>query len=899
MKKTLLLVLLSGTLAAFGGFQVNEGVLTVSTPKLKLEFQEGIIVSIQASGENFIPSFGNLPEKPFRKSLVPDGSQPGVFKQLNADSARFTYTMEKGKIFYEFKLEKDDILVRMGVDGIDLKKGSENLDIHVAFLNTPSVITGIGSRTLRNDPAREENLYWPGSAFHFPRVLIAEGKKGVVMFNNESSQPYQNIFYYHTPESDHVVLRCGDNNVYKKTGKLLLVKGNKELTPYFRISAHKDWVAAARIFRKNFEKRTGAVPLWKNPSVYARKIHAVFTGTPNLPWKEDPAEFYRNIARDFNPENLLLFYWNANSIITLGDHRYSLRPFPSNESKAVFRKMGFQWIGFHGYSLICNEETIPDRHKSIGLKWIPAGYKFTPDYDGKPEDFYKVMTPYASRRSKPFSMLNPASRKVEDYLVRNIVNCAKYQDAAGFYLDISGGLSYALKPGKIVFDGKTYLEGDVEVFRRIRKENPDILLMSEHCGEWIMPYIFYTWEGVLPFSNKKVRINHPLRGALFASYTWMRETMVVDDPIKYAYYGTLPEVVCNYGSANLEKNLTDPWYNERAKLFIREKLFNDLPETWDPEALAYYRSAKNGYFQFRKTPYGYAYTDAKKQPLLGIYKGTAKGIPGFMIPQWCAYDRNGTAIGLNPEHFYRFIKNTEKVPFTITALSDGCFLESVRNQEKWTSVRLNSKTIKKADFTVKFDQKPFRVLVNGKEQNITGNMLKATVDLPASVQVFYSKPAVDISLSRRNEWKFGYDGVNGLHASHGYRGYYFNIPLSAGPFTFDKQKKDCVNIGSGRYGGYAEKMAAVPAGKKTLKFFAALKNNLPKIPMKLIVTVNGKTVMDRTVSNSDKWQELQADAAEFSGQEVLINFAYRYADPEKTVAQNFNNVLHLGGFSFE
>lgn len=58
-----------------------------------------------------------------------------------------------------------------------------------------------------------------------------------------------------------------------------------------------------------------------------------------------------------------------------------------------------------------------------------------------------------------------------------------------------------------------------------------------------------------------------------------------------------------------ELHLDDPWAIARCRLFAREELFNDLPDTWDPEALACYRAKGGRWFQFRRLPYGDGYVE--------------------------------------------------------------------------------------------------------------------------------------------------------------------------------------------------------------------------------------------------------------------------------------------------
>ncbi|MBR2427626.1 MAG: hypothetical protein IKB16_12895 [Lentisphaeria bacterium] len=913
MKKfTLFAGLLTAACALYGSFEVKEGTLTVKSKDMTLETRDGMIQSLRmANGEQFCKESSAFPDAPFRRSLFPEGPE-GKLIRKNAKEARWLYELDDNvKLFYDFKIDGGDILVRIGVDNLDMSKNNNHLDLHVLFMTPEAVITGIGSKTLRKDPDRNENLYWTGSAFHFPRVLMAEGKKNLIMFHNESSLPYHNILFFHTPDSDHVVLRGMMADTFKLAGMNKIHK-KSYLTGYWRISRHNNWLEAAKAWQKGFEKRTGATPLWKNKSKYIRNIHAIFTGTPNEGWKENPDEYYKKMAAEYDPASIILFYWNAGSLVTLCDHTYTLKPYPSDNAVKALKKHGFNWMAFHGYTLVCNEDAIAARHAPyIKAKKMPPNYKFSPDYQGKPEDFYKNMAPYLSRRSAPYGMLNPAAKYVEDYLVQNIGNYAKYHKIPGFYMDITGHLSLAVKPDKRVFEGKTYIDGDVNVFHRLREKNPDLLMMTEYCGEWIIPYIFYCWEGDLILRHKDVRINHPLRGALYGTYIWTREnTRLLDDPVLNAYYATLPEITNDFGSAQLSWAMNSTWMNERAKLFIREKLFNALPDQWDDDAIAYYRSAKNGFFQFRKMPFGYAFTDAKKNVLLGIYEKQTKGLPGKIISDWCAYDKNGAAIGLNPKHAYRFHSKAEKINFNVTELTPGCYFEFVRhiNNNVRTMFRINSASKKNADFTVSFKKQPIRVYLNGIEQNISGKEWKvAAAALPANVQLVFEEPKSHTAATLPKSWgwiKYGYTGENGLHISHGYRSYAENITGHAGKFKFAGKVKDTLHVGSGKFRRYVEKVVDVPANVKTLTFSVALDSQKKKKNISyasvLKIYANGKEIFHKTIpSNSKAWQDFQTGIAEFAGKKVIFHIEFGYEKPEDVKASVQNHVIHIGDLNLK
>lgn len=906
MRVLLCLFIFVSACSLFAAFEWKNGRLKVKTSDLELQFRNGVISHLKTSKSVFSSGSTAIDSKLSRNSLYPAANAVGEFTRIGDDEVRISYVLDGDKkLFYDFKTADDAIFIRAGFQNIDLAASRNNFDLHVPGLIPQAVITGIGSRTVRNAVPREERMLWPGSGFYFPRVLIAENPDSVILFYNESPMPYHNLHFIHKPTSDHVILRCGDNDLLKRTGKLLIGKKKEYLSGYWKISAHKNWLEAARAWQNDFEKRTGAKKLWENSSATVRNTHAVFTGMPDLLYKEDPETYYRKLAAEYDPRSLLLFYWNANSIITYGDHRYTTNGKPVEALRTALHKYGFQWIGFHAFTILLRDAgAIKKRHNAAHMKkYIPANYTYRPDYAGKPVDFYSAMKPYFSTKKSDLGYLNPASLYVEKYLVRNILNYAKYHKIPGFYLDITGEINYNLNKDKMVFDNRTYQEGEASVFRHLRKENPELSLMTEYNGEWLIPYIFYTWEGKNAMKHKEIRINHPLRGALYGSYFWSRETTTVDMPLCNAYYATLPEVLGDFSPSGREKHLVSEWHNERAKLFIREKLHNALPpDSWEPEALAYYRSAKNGFFQFRKMPFGYAYTDGKKNVLLGIYEKVRIGLPGFRIPGWNGYDRTGKAIGLDPTKSYRFVKKQNKdLPFVIEELPENSVITYNRQQKNWADIRIESPENKKCTGTICFKQKPLWVFVNGKSTTVNGSALNFSGISPLSLVVVYKDDSlpVDRKALQSKNWTFGYEDVNGLPATVGYRGYYFNMFMGMGAQTFSGVRKQALSIGCGRHSGYGSRLAKIPSTAKKLRFALTLKKSGKDIPMQFTVQLNGVDVFRKTLLNMEKWEEHAVDVSAFAGKTALLTFQFRYADPLNRIDQNINNILRIGDIDFE
>jgi hypothetical protein len=136
--------------------------------------------------------------------------------------------------------------------------------------------------------------------------------------------------------------------------------------------------------------------------------------------------------------------------------------------------------------------------------------------------------------------------------------------------------------------------------------------MSEYQSPWMLPLVFFSWEGsathVKQSSHAKTRLNHPIRVALTGSYSWTRESNEeVQDDIASALLGTLPQI--NLVGDRQIDNERAVWSQARARLFCEQELFNDIPDIWDEDALAYYRSKDGNWFKFVKIDKTYGYVE--------------------------------------------------------------------------------------------------------------------------------------------------------------------------------------------------------------------------------------------------------------------------------------------------
>ncbi len=602
-------------------FLMQDAKLYVCTRQMILRIEGGAVTYAQdrASGQVLVDAeaYANRPVEPVgfvgfgskgadagRHVRRPEASSPVSCSWMEANRVRLTYgdlysggTPTGGHLILDLTVDDASGEVVIQATGIEAEPTLRpyTVDVPIMSATTPAAILSSGAKYVREDAEAVDQTTYPDLGLNSPNMAIMEGTNAVLAVWSETTHfAPEYIRLEHTAAYDHLILHTEQDP--KQTAPEVIVS-----SPW-RIGTFPTWVQAAKRWRERFEERTGARPLWENRAPWVRNVHAVFDGT-SQDYGADKAK-YAELAGIADPEKVLYLLWNGDRLVLFGDHTLVRRiGRPTPELLAIVEQYGWPLLLYHPYTLIYSEEGTASRLEYLADNgWLPSGYQFTPDYDGRPEEWHDH---WADARidysdGTGYYLLHPGATKFEDYLVRNLGGyCTAYQ-ADGAYLDLRGDDNRGLfLDGALpVVEGRDTATGEVAALTRITEELPRLGLMSEYQGQWVLPYIFYTWEGsethIRQNAHAKSRINHPLRTALVGSYAWTRESngAYVDDAVA-ALLGTLPAVSL-VGDHNVDDERAR-WSQARAKLFCDEELFNDLPDAWDDDALAYYRS-KNGHW---------------------------------------------------------------------------------------------------------------------------------------------------------------------------------------------------------------------------------------------------------------------------------------------------------------
>jgi hypothetical protein len=828
----------------------------------------------------------------------PSPDSPVVFRQTSPREVILIYSgLSNGpaedELHIGLRVESDgELSFRVEMRSSDPARTAREVYLPFVKLTPPAVIMGCGTRSARGDAAFNERCMRIANNLYSPPVAVIEGARSVMgLWPEPASFGYDDLVVAHRPECDEVVPQVSIAFDAKDPGTIR--EPGVTRSSWWRLAALPSWMDVARRYRAHFEKRTGAKPLWQQSPAWVCAIHAVCMERPNTTDADVAEKFYADLAARFDPEKLLLFYWNGNCILLFGDHRYMPNfQYPKPQEIDVLRRHGFRWMGYHPYVLVMSpkgkdkhlEET---RRRGFG---VPEGYTFQPDYAGPAdiEKFYDYWRPVAAGYYAPLEespklwTLHPGAKLTRDYLAHNFGNYCRAHQMSGAYLDILGadhaGQNLENAPSdRRIMEGRDWRRGEEAACDAMKHANPDLALMSEVNSEWTVPHTFYTWEGESHLTHPRpVRLNHPLRAACWGSYTWTR-FQSEDNPDSLVLMAGLPSA-----------RLADDWSVARAKLYCDEELFHDLPPQWDADALACFRGKSGRWFQYRKMPWGCAYaemTPTGSKVRLGRlvnHREFPVELGAARIQHWPAY-RDGKPIGLNPVHTYNFLLETPQSDerFWVTELPTGVFVTAIRHAEKHSVVELGTTTSPTtAKVKIAFHANcvsasdaghgntgPFAAGSTAEfTAAVPGGLVFQWQECKAGGDRFVARPATSGHL-RANGTPYGFWTFNSA---------IYNPKFALGSNAPPVQ---VVEIGPGLHRGWTDQWFELKEGAKPFLRFdigypttadAKLK---PPRPLAWSVRVNGSELWREVVKAEPAWRPREIPLATFAARKVLITLS--------------------------
>lgn len=901
-------------------FEAETNTLTVNTGRLELRILGGAAVAVRdlQTGEVFSEDAdwhdvakagaGAVcgPEAAAAKRLglavttvarKPQASSPVEFQQSSPCEGVLIYTglsgsMQAASAADELRLyfrveDRGELSFRMEVRLRDSESLAREVYLPFVKLTSPAVVLGSGERFARGDEAAKSRCMRIANNIYSPPVAVVEGRRGVLgLWPEPVSFGYDDLTLAHQPECDELVpqvclaFNARDPDTANKPGVTR--------SSWWRVAALPSWLDVARRYRAQLEQRTGVKPLWEQTPAWVRNVHAVCKERPQTKDLTQADKFYADLAARFDPQKLLLFYWNGNCILLFGDHRYMTEfQYPTPAEIAALRKQGFRWLGYHPYVLVFSPQgqirhLEEARRRGFG---VPDDYAFQPDYAGHPEAaaFYDYFRPvaagYYAKLEESLSLwtLHPGTQLVRDYLGRNVGNYCRLHEMSGCYFDILGadhaGQCLENAPDdRRIMEGNDWRRGEELACRAIKAANPDLAVMSEVQGDWTTVHTFYTWEGESHLTHPQpVRLNHPLRAACWGSYTWTQ----TDSPEAVALLAGLPAV-----------KLADDWSVARGKLYMDEELFHDLPDQWDPDALAYFRAKGGRWFEYRRMPWGDAYVESSGGRVrLGrlLQQAAFPLSQPARIQNWAGY-RDGRPIGLNPARTYDFMMEPPSPDGRVwlTCLPPGACITAIRHAPQQSVIEIGAaQESAAAEVEVLFHRDCLAVRDAAQDHAgpfPAGTAAKFTTRLPGGLVFAWQEPKpVDARFTSNFLGTSGHLRANGVP----YDWWTYNSAIRSTTFTMNEQDAPTpvMELGTGLHRAWCDQWVQLSAdAQPVLRFdlgYPASEDSKQRPPRPLIwsVRVNGAEVWRERVAPGGDWLPREVALAEYAGRTVLVTFS--------------------------
>jgi len=598
-------------------FNVNTNRLRVTTPKLSVIFDRGVIhyldnrqtgtVLLDANFADNTPALrgfknSNTSFMAFYPAGVPE------FVLVTPLKATLAYTVTNATFLYTFEVDGDEILISMSGTESEAT-GYHPERAYLPIVNLMKSGAGSATNVLLGPQSFASADATALSKYHAPPdVCCVEGASGVVGFwsENDYYQPHGIILDHVQSDHTHLTTFC-DSEPNAQIADVQSIS----LGPV-RFSAQSTWLGVVKRWRAKFEARyPDATYVWNHPAGWPADIHcsyqsnhsSVLAGWDSVREAIDPTKLL--IYIDLSGWQLLFGDNGAYATGAAGRHRKS--SLPSIAEMDYWASKGWTW-NVQGYWHFTMFHQDPDALLATIAYDTPDGYtkaNFTPDYAGydpqltAEEQMAAWLAYWADIKanytaSGVTQLAHPASPQFQAFVLRNYVNFCTTFGLRGCFWDISGAdkdsnyVTY--NPGSRVINGKGYIQGTVESMALVNATYP---AMAEDIQVELIPYFWFCWAGP---RDTWVKVNHPFWSALLSSYFWSNDNEPRDDydPNRSALMGGLPKfyLVGDYASDFLA-----PFSLAKATLYCDKELHCDLPTTWASGVLNYFRSNTGNWFK--------------------------------------------------------------------------------------------------------------------------------------------------------------------------------------------------------------------------------------------------------------------------------------------------------------
>jgi hypothetical protein len=592
-----------------------QGKLQINSSSLSLGFQNGAVVylkdnvrnevildtdesiNLPASTWDFI-GFGSQDDQTRQPSRVPKETT-ATFTQ-NGSDATLTYDpcytsgspVSGTSLVYHFNINSNgDISIT--ANATESAEGFSIQQMVIPIMNYAgsAVITG-PNRIARGDASIGFGDFY---GYAIPAAVIEGTNSSVGVWSENNNMQQSALRVIHNQNTyDHILLWDYPEPVQQVDDSQIMHSST------WKFTAQADWLGVAKRWRDDFEALNPDMKhLWENPVDWVRNIHTMYSRAHYI----NPSE-WDNVAAIVPPTKTLIMPESdlSGQLVVFGDNDHQMtwvKPDSAERAYWTSQNYNYKVQGYYqpfyfwtnvDYELIHNPQAIPAGYTQPD----DVGYDITASLLNQNQSVWDsywsgLTAPYQSGTT--LTQFHPGSTNAMNYINFNYPDfCSKTGVEATFW-DILGGNEdrFFAAENNRVFNGKSYLMGQRDATEANYATYP---IMGEWIVPGMLPYVWYWWQGAYNINNWEqagLTPNHPFQTALMSSYSWtLGQRPASNSSPKYdALLGALPEFMLNN---DYHADSAAPYSQAVAKLFAEDELWNDLPDIWDPDALAYYRT---------------------------------------------------------------------------------------------------------------------------------------------------------------------------------------------------------------------------------------------------------------------------------------------------------------------